>query len=141
MPSAPRPVLSPLSLFLVSVAGCGDKEERQLKITGKVTWGGEPLATGNITLMPVDIGRAGGVAIQDGEFEIPSSRGLTPGTYRVEIEAYLPTGRQIENPEAPGQMVDETRQMIPIEYNAKSELKAEVTADGDNYFEFNLDKS
>lgn len=134
-----RAIVAPLLLVVATVIGCGGADDRR-SISGMVTWGGEPLPTGDITLAPREVGHASGVAIENGEFEIPSSRGLAPGIYRVEIVAYLPTGRQLADPEAPGHMVDETRQMIPARYNVESELEAEVTANDDNFFEFKLDK-
>ena len=123
------------------VAGCGGPRDGLQAVSGEVTWGGEPLPSGTITLQPLKEGRATGGQIEDGQFEIPASRGAKPGEYRVSIEAYLPTGKQVPSPEVPGEMVDDVKQMIPPKYNSRTELRAQITPDGDNNFPFELEKN
>ena len=125
---------------LLVVSGCSSSVDQRLEVSGKVIWGEEPLSQGNITLTPVTKGKATGGAIENGEFSIPASRGVMPGSYLVMIEAYLPTGRQLPNSDKPGEMFDEVKQMISSKYNRNTELRAEVTRDGENSFTFKLDK-
>ena len=125
---------------LLSLAGCNTDPNQPVGISGKVTWGGEPLPQGNLTLTPITTGSATGGEIKNGEFNIPAENGVVPGTYKVMIEAYLPTGRKVPNSNKPGEMADELRQMIPPRYNHNTELQAEVTRDGENVFTYDLEK-
>jgi hypothetical protein len=116
---------------IVIVSGCAPVSD-DVEVTGKVTWEGVPLESASIVLVPVDshIAPIGG-KILNGEFKIR----VKPGKVRVEIEAVRETGkRDPVNNSALGEM------FIPERYNRKSELKADVTRDGDNHFNYDLRK-
>jgi hypothetical protein len=120
------------------VAGCGGTD--RLAVEGTVTFQGEPIAEGSITLRPIEGTQSptAGSRIVDGKFRIDADGGPRPGTFRVEIAASRPTGRKIMDPET-GQPTDMIEQYIPPRYNRQSELTAEITPGGPNELEFNLD--
>ena len=69
-----------------------------------------------------------------------------PGKFRVVITAIRKIGKQVADPtagmmdpKANSGMVDEYQQYIPACYNNSSKLTAEVTADGPNRFQFDLE--
>ncbi|QDU88545.1 hypothetical protein Pla175_19230 [Pirellulimonas nuda] len=126
-------------VLLCACVGCDDRAGPR-PVTGEVTWGGSPLLDGYVTFRPAGAGRGSGSAIKDGRFSIASARGLDAGEYRVVITSQAPTGRQIPNPEVPGEKISETKQAIPIKYNDRTELTAQVEPGGQNHFIFALDK-
>lgn len=132
-------LLRALAALVVVCPGCSDPGGQQA-VSGDVTWGGTPLQQGYVTFRPVGEGRGSGSMIKDGQFEIRSDRGLQPGEYQVLITSQVPTGKQIPNPEVPGEQVPETRQAIPKKYNVLTQLTATVEMGGDNHFTFALDK-
>ena len=95
------------------------------------------LKTGNIVFSPLEVGRGGQGTIVDGAFSIPKSRGPSPGPYRVEIYSIQPTGKKVFD-RGEGEMIEETKNLVPAMYNANSKLQAEVKAGGDNTFPFDL---
>ncbi|QDU56675.1 hypothetical protein [Aeoliella mucimassa] len=119
-----RLLLLPLAMLLV--VGC-KSESSGLAVTGSVTLGSDPLPVGTIFLHPLQAGKGVVADIVEGRFEIAASEGLQIGEYRVEIYSEKATGRQIPNPDAPDQMMEETKQIIPRRYNTESELTAKIT--------------
>jgi len=123
MASACRPGAA---LFLcLFLTGCGSPG-----VSGTVTLDGQPVDGGTIALFPTGGGGAGaptGVPgeIKGGKYTL-SAENLKPGEYRVEIYWYQKTGKQVENKNDPGTKVDETKQVIPDEYNRSTTLKVEV---------------
>lgn len=130
-----------LGLLAIPVAsGCGQSGPDRQRVVGTVSYQGSPLRDGAISFFPTATGAPGGAAIVDGAFDIPAGKGLAPGEYRVEIEAWQETGGQAQgDPADPSSMVAARRQVIPQRFNSKSELKATVSGSGDNTFDFNLD--
>jgi hypothetical protein len=127
------------------VTGCGGTEDglpRQ-RVGGTVKWKGESLKQGRIQFQPVGTGgTAGGAGIVDGRYAIPQAEGLVPGKYQVLIygatDAAQPSPAQ---PALPGDTPPPTKAVkdpIPVKYNAKSQLTAEVTKDGSNQFDYDL---
>ncbi len=135
-----KPLLWVISCVPLCVgAGCGDPTGPR-PVSGEVTWGGSPLADGYVTFRPVGAGRGSGGAINAGRFEISAARGLDAGQYRVAITSHAPTGKQVPNPEVPGEKIAQTKQVIPAKYNDRTELTAQVQVGGKNHFSFALDK-
>ena len=125
------------ALFVI-VAGCssgGDAEP----VTGTVTFDGAPLADGRITFEPAgQQGSGGGAVIADGSYSVPGGDvGLLPGSYRVSISA-VGGGSSADDAPGAGGPAAMGSELIPAKYNTDSELTAEVTADGDNTFDFDL---
>jgi hypothetical protein len=128
-------------IAVLFVAGCGRKDpyDRQ-PLTGTVTFQGQPLDKGTIQFLPQDPARAfsAGALIQDGRFQVSREQGLPPGTYRVAITSPAPSkGPAVEPAGAPGlKMPPLGTERIPAAFNTATTLTAEVTADGNNAFEF-----
>ena len=125
-------------ICMLTSAGCGGGIERRA-LEGRVTLDEEPLSQGVITFrpMPGTPGPTAGGEISEGEFSISPGKGTFEGKFRVEITASRKTGKKIKDMKI-GAMVDEYEQLIPQRYNSQSELTADVTADGENRFEFTL---
>ncbi len=126
-------------------SGCGESGPERLAASGEVTLDGQPLETGSIAFIPAEGTQAPSVGgtIENGRYELPAEKGALVGKYNVRITSMQKTGKQIEagSPEPPGTMVDEVKQVIPPRYNTETELTAEVTADGENTFDFKLESA
>jgi hypothetical protein len=125
----------------LSLAGCGrgDNLPRQA-LSGTVTLDGQPLALGVIQFQPSSPAEPlpAGAEIKDGKFRIPREDGPTPGNYRVFINSSGPK-RELTKAESSGEkMPGLAPELIPEQYNTKSNLTAKVEADKDNTFEFAL---
>jgi hypothetical protein len=126
-------------LFLV-VVGCGPRTDR-LPVSGTVNLNGAPLESGVIRLTSVGTERvlASGAMIQNGTFSIPADKGLSPGTYHVEINAPDVDAPPIiarQTPGGPGIPIQPDR--IPPEYNVDSDKTVQIAADSENHFEFDI---
>lgn len=84
-------------------------------------------------------GVAAGGAIAAGRYLISAGGGPTPGEYRVEILRMEPTGKKQPDSLGDGE-TDVLRNAIPARYNEAGELRATVTAEGPNRFDFRLSK-
>jgi hypothetical protein len=107
-------------------------------VTGTVRLDNEPLTTGSIAWIPIEgtPGPGGGAGINDeGRYEI--KRGLSPGTYRVEIRSTRALTRKVQNPTVPSELVYEEVSVIPEQYNTSSSLIREV-GPGPNVLNFEL---
>ena len=123
------------TLLLAFTLGCAGNAPKS--VSGKVTLDGEPVKGGSIVFLPADTAAAKGAAeIIDGSYLIGADSGLKPGTYRVEISWFKPTGRKIPSAD-PGFTTDETREVVPAKYNINSELTANIGA-GENEHSFDL---
>ena len=128
---------------MVPIAGCtgSDNPQGRMAIEGEVTLDGTPLDQGSIRFEPQDssIGTSSAAMLSQGSYKIPVAQGLAPGAYRVFVTAAAASdeGRSADdimnNPQPTG------KEMIPAKYNRKSELTAEVKADGPNRFDFALE--
>ena len=124
---------------LLLLGGCGSPSDR-LEVTGKVTLNGVPLESGSIRFTSAGAEKlaASGAMIQNGEFVIPQEKGLPPGTYLVEISSPDTSAPLVVYPTAPGEpaLPPTAPERIPAQYNSKSKQTIQVTADGENHFEF-----
>jgi hypothetical protein len=132
-----------LNLLLISASiwlvGCGPHSDR-LAVSGKVTLNGEPLDGGSIQFTSLGEKKMnGGAMVNGGAFIIAQDKGLLPGTYHVEINAPDNAAKPIvyrSSPDSPGITTQPER--IPAEYNVKSQKTIEVTPNGDNHFDFEI---
>ncbi len=120
------------------LAGCGSSSDRT-GLEGTVTFAGELLPKGSITFLPQagTRGPAAGGNVEDGRFKIAREGGTFAGKFEVKITATRETGRKVKT--LIGTVVDGQEQYLPTRYNRQSKLTAEVTAEGPNRFEFDLD--
>ena len=135
------PYLSRLFLLAVTalaLVGCSSDSDRS-RVQGSVSYNGESVDDGGIAFIPEGGGesqvRTTGM-IQDGRYDLDSTRGPYPGKYRVEIYWNKKTGRQIANRSGTA-FKDETKQAIPAKYNANTVLAVEVKP-GRNTLDFDL---
>jgi hypothetical protein len=138
--------LAIMGLAVVGLSGCSDKGPERAALQGQVTFDGQPVESGAITLVPTDgtTGPSSGAAIKEGKYTIPADSGPVPGNYRVEIIATRKTGKQTAP--MPGQPVggpsgaapvDDIEMFVPPQYNRQSKLKIEVKS-GENQEDFTL---
>lgn len=126
-----------LLLAIVLLAGCRPDTGGRAALSGTVTFDGQPVDGGAIALLPTDGGDTkAGARIDDGKYIIPAERGPRPGNYRVEIRWQKKTGRKIPSDDPPN-LMDETRQVIPEQFNAKSKTVREIKP-GNNTLDFDL---
>jgi hypothetical protein len=127
-----------LTLFLAAVlpAGCGEEVAGD-PISGTVSFQGKPLDHGSITFSPAagQPTMSGGEIIE-GQYSIPTEKGLQPGIYDVRISST--EGGPAATDEMPGEPPPPPKERIPAEYNSKSTLKAEIKAGSENKFDFTI---
>jgi hypothetical protein len=121
-----------LGLMAVGCGGGGGDNLPREPVSGKIKIDGQPLQDGAISFIHNDgTGPAASTKIEKGDYLIVRANGPVPGPYRVVIYSPQPTGKKI----AEEDLYAET---IPGRYNAKSQLKVDIKAGGDNNFDFEL---
>ena len=112
-----------LGIVLLSLGcGRGDGIER-VAVSGKVTYQGQPVDDGFITLTPIDSGIQSGARILDGQYEAMGPRGSVPvGKYQVRI-SWL---KEVPSLQVDGMPVPPQVNQLPAKYDAESELVLEV---------------
>src|SRR5262245_26249557 len=125
------------------LAGCGDRFDGRVAVSGNVTLEGAPLNDGTITFEPIDgQGSTSGAAIENGEYAIDRKVGLKPGKYRVMITAGDgKTRADDEEAGGPGGANIVSVDRIPPEYNERTQQQIEVKAEGPNKFDFAIPKA
>jgi hypothetical protein len=86
-----------LLLGCMVVVGCGGGAPVRVGVTGRVSYGHEPVARGTIVFVPAGGGSGITTPIEDGEYAVEARDGVPPGTYLVRIMGYdgkPMTGRQ-----------------------------------------------
>lgn len=124
-------------LLAIALSGCGKSDPlgRQA-VSGVVTLDGQPLEQGAITFLPQEKkATSGGAVITNGKYAVPREQGLAPGKYKITITASK--GGAVSSGEAPGMPVAAV-ELIPAEYNTKSDKTVDVTAQGPNAFNFDI---
>jgi hypothetical protein len=109
--------------------GCGGRET--LEVSGGVTFDGKPVERGEISFVPTAGGAPDGGVIEQGKFQFQAR----PGSKRVEIRGSRPVPPARQSNSEMGPMYED---YIPARYNDQSTLTADVTADGDRHFQFDL---
>lgn len=119
------------AVCLLFLTGCGGGADAPttVKVEGTVTFDGEPLSEGSIVFDPTD-GKGGSSAggIENGKFAFDSQLGQK----KVLISASRDTGKKDQYDEPI------TESYIPANYNSQTTLTADVKADGENKFSFDL---
>ena len=124
-------ILAIPAILLIVIGGC-TQELRMYKVTGTVTFDGEPVPIGNIQFVATDgVHGAEPGDIKNGKYELKAYE----GSKRVEISApKIIPGSKLRG--AGGEPVPE--EYLPERYNASSELKATVKPDDKNTIDFTL---
>lgn len=123
-------------ILLLCLSGCG-RRDGLTEITGAVTYDGQPVQKGTISLLPADgQGPTAAAIIANGKYSVK----IAPGTKKVKIEGFKVTGQERYKPNDPtSPMVDIQVQILPERYNAKSELTRDI-ASGAGTLDFALEK-
>lgn len=118
-------------------AGCRDPLNRQ-EVSGTVTFKDKPLEYGKIEFTPTGGQPTGeGAVIENGAYKIPAKKGLSPGPYKVLVNA--PKGAHAAPAGPPGSDAGPPpTELIPPQYNEKTTLTATVKEGGPNVLDFNL---
>jgi hypothetical protein len=121
-----------MTLGLLALAGCGARSDgfERFPVEGVVTLDTQPLKAGTIIFNAQNLGASSSGPVVDGKFRFAAKDGLSPGPYRVEIYGIEPTGRKIPSADDPNQLVDETVNLIPKQYNLQSTLTVELPPGG-----------
>lgn len=124
-----------LLLFLsfgVILSGCTPDGPKTYPVSGTVTWEGAPLPDGHI------------VFASAGNDQTPAAGQIVNGQYTLQAQAGPKLVQIQANREKRGAAVDPAmgaaapEQYIPAHYNTKTKLNADVQADGQNRFDFQL---
>jgi hypothetical protein len=133
----PRAASAGFAALLLTLTACsGDPLQRQA-VSGSVSFKGTPIKVGNIDFSPLDGQKTMvGSAIEDGKFSIPRDKGLSPGRYKVTVNApdRIPKDGPPGSDTGPMQ-----KELIPAKYNTNSTLEREVKAGQPNVFDISLD--
>ena len=112
-------------------------------MTGTVSYGGQPVAEGQIVFEPEAPGSPLATGqIKGGEYQIEPQFGPTVGPYRVRIEGYrkkkvanMPPHPYAGDSQEPGVV---TEQFLPVDYNVRTTLRVEIADEGENVHNFDL---
>jgi len=125
----------------ITSLGCGAEALSLVEVRGTITYRGKPVSNATVTFYPQQGPPAFGVSDSQGQFSLETNGqpGAVPEMAKVSVVAVeelrnLPPSEQ--NPEG----LVETRSLIPAKYSliATTPLEAEVSATGQNRFEFQL---
>ncbi len=119
-----------LSGLALLTTGCGGPKSDKLEMTGKVTFNGQPLSEGTITIEATDeMGGVDGGMIANGEYTVMT----TPGEKLVKISAMKVVGQKkaYDTPDSPTE--DIVQEIIPPKYNKRSELNVSVSEEATSH--------
>ena len=130
-----------VAVVLGVLMGCGSVDEIDLKeVSGTITFGGEPVATGTIEFVPIGPeGNLGGSPIRDGNYTIPKIAGLSPGEYQVKIVSKR-LRADMDEPPKPGEALKPLPAVvnIPAKYNVDTELIETISGEDSQAIDFDL---
>ena len=115
-------------MCLAALSGCGESGPPLAEnVSGRITLGGTPVAEASVQFISDSSGIAVGNTDADGRYTVyfGERQGAPLGQHTVRISKYE------------GEAGDE---LIPAKYNINSKLTADVTADGANEFNFELER-
>ncbi|QDT91854.1 hypothetical protein [Gimesia algae] len=133
-----------IGLLSLVLSGCGtqlgDEPSRRV-VQGTVIYEEAPITDGLIRFTP--LGEQGGPAssayIKNGTFIIDHKGGVPLGKHRVQVEAYRPVDKKVED--SPMDDGPSTEQYLPDEWNSASTLEIQIEAGQEPHkHEFNLKK-
>ena len=119
-----------LATALLFAVGCTEHGPARYRVHGSVRFDGHPVENGEILFAPVEKAAAPDAGrIDQGTYDLL----VKAGKKRVEIRASRPVVGGKPNPMGPVY-----HDYIPEKYNARSKLAADVRADGENHFDYEL---
>jgi len=128
-------IVAALLACVATAGGCGDSARRP--VHGDVTLAGQPLDGAAILFVPLGDtpGGKSGTTVREGRYELVGDDAPAIGRFRVEI---WKLGRNVQLQDGVAIIAEAADSVIPANYNSDSTLKAEVTPDGNNRFDFHL---
>ena len=124
-------------LLLAALAGCGSSGPPRAAIHGRVTAGGQPLAAGRILFTPIapSKGPATSARITGGEYQLTAKDGPVVGKNRVQVEADLNLGFELDDEAAFAQRggAPLPPNPIPPEFSTHSTQTVEVKDEDNTY--------
>lgn len=134
------PMTTAMFVVALAFAGCQTKSSG-IEVTGDVQFNGQPLANGLIHFEPIDgKGTSAARQIKDGKYEFAADSQMKPGKYKVSIRATPPDSGLDADAAMNGGPQKPFVDPIPKKYSDNTELTAEVTSDGPNELDFDLQK-
>lgn len=127
-----------LLLLIPMIAfGCGTSDEMNRQaVSGTVSLAGNPIPSGLIEFSPMGAeGISSGASITEGEYSIPTDKGLPPGDYLIRI--YSAGTETEEASEMPGE-AKLKKELVPDTYNTNSKETRTVSASEKNVFDFEI---
>ena len=124
-------------LFLLACGGCGSSGPEIASVAGRVTMDGKPLANATIVFIPESGRPSGARTDESGDYALNFSegrRGAIPGPNAVRIS----TVRDAEKDENGKTLVPESKETVPMEYNAATKLTFTVEPKKKNIANFDL---
>ena len=112
-------------VFLVSAmtwTGCGGDGIERVELSGKVTYRGNPVEDGFISLEPIGQGIQSGAKIIQGAYEAVDRGAVPVGKYKVRISWF----KDDKSQQMSGFSFPVTVNVLPYKYNKTSQLTLEV---------------
>jgi hypothetical protein len=101
------------------VSGCGPDGPSRYSISGSVTFQGKPVPVGFIKFEPdTTKGNAGpgtGAPIKDGNYNVPSAKGILGGHYRVIVDGFDGIPAVVDGEKSPDGKLLFSNQQVPAE--------------------------
>ena len=127
-----------VSLSIPSFVGCGGDGLKRVRVQGKVTADGVPVANATVLFMPVGETKGeGGIGStdQDGNFTLTGTRkgdrGIVPGTYRIRVSRFVDRDGSILPSDAKQADYPHAEESVPEPYSSPdSSLEVTVPAAG-----------
>ena len=142
--SLPKPfcvILTAFALGMVAVlCGVGGDDPSRISLAGTVSLDGAPLE-GTIRFVLVsdsDRPHVDVSLIEHGEYAIPSSDSLVPGTYLVQIRTYAQEATTFSHRRIGDQPRQAPNLRVPSRYNEQSVLRVKIERGGLSKFDFDL---
>jgi len=142
--------LASYCLISVCLTGCSRPSGPQrLAISGEVLFGQEPLESGRIRFIPIEetTGPVAVAVVTDGIYVFDRENGPVLGKNRVQIESLPDPGFDLDDEEAYAKAIRARNgrpvlppELIPPEYNARSNLVATIEMGGETELDFELKK-
>jgi hypothetical protein len=127
-----------IALAVAFSYGCGGDPLGRQALSGAVTVDGSPLQKGTINFQPAQAGIGSGTRIESGKYSIARKDGLPAGKYRVVINAPTPGSADAQSNAPPGAPAPPPQELIPEEWNAKTEHTIDVVSSGKNEHNFDI---
>lgn len=127
----------PSICILLALVAMGCQREQPRGIVGTVTLDSKPLDEAVILFVPLQPGqKKTGAPVIAGRYELAKEVGILPGNYRVEVADNPPLNGATHRD---AMQRKSSRRPFPHRYSTDSPLTLELTSDGGNEFNFELE--